>query len=105
MCHTCAISMDNILVESIRNSAEMSMTMGEGGIMPMDEVLGGAKGVLARSFEETVKDTFQMSTGMVDLSQTHMSMMATNHGGGKMNQSQGVIDLNFTESGAASSQP
>lgn len=64
--------MDNILVESVRNSAELSFT--QGGEVQVDEIITGKQPVLARSFEETVKDSFT-ANGTVDLGNTHMSMM------------------------------
>jgi hypothetical protein len=59
VCHTCAISMDNILVESVRNSGEMSFT--ETGKVSRDIV---SNPVLANTVVETTK-TF----GNVNLSQ------------------------------------
>jgi hypothetical protein len=47
--------MDNIMVESLRNSVENSFENGE-EINPAD-VLAGQKAVLAKSFEVTVRDT------------------------------------------------
>lgn len=56
VCHTCAISMDNILVESIRHSQEMSFngmdTMA--GELAQD-ITKGRNPMLARSFEIGVK--------------------------------------------------
>jgi hypothetical protein len=58
VCHTCAISMDNILVESIRNSDELSF-------QTLD-VLNIQNPVLKRSFDETVRDTAVMSSMLGD---------------------------------------
>jgi hypothetical protein len=50
VCHSCAISMDNILVESVRNSTEMSFT--ETGKISKDIVTNP---VLANTIVETSK--------------------------------------------------
>jgi hypothetical protein len=57
VCHTCAISMDNILVESIRHSAEMSFN-GKHGVMDSlaADIKKGRSPMLARSFEMGVKN-------------------------------------------------
>ena len=46
--------MDNILVESIRNSDELSFVNGD---ELAADILSGQNPVLARSFEETFKDS------------------------------------------------
>jgi hypothetical protein len=50
VCHSCAVSMDNILVESVRNSGEMCFT--ETGEVQRDIVKNP---VLANSMMETEK--------------------------------------------------
>lgn len=56
VCHTCAISMDNILVESIRNSQEISYN-GQDSIAGelAADIMKGKNPMLARSFEMGVK--------------------------------------------------
>ena len=60
VCHTCAISMDNILVETIRHSAEMSFNAGDGGLISAElaaDIVNGRNPVLARSFGVGIKET------------------------------------------------
>lgn len=72
--------MDNILVESFRNSAELSFGSGGGDIIDMSaEIINGNNPVLARSFEETVRETMIMGGGMngatLDISNSNMTML------------------------------
>jgi hypothetical protein len=93
VCHTCAISMDQILVDSVRNSAEMSMTYGD-GMIQIEDIMEGKKAILARSFEETVKDFSNGVTGMLDMSNPNISMMAGPQKSNLPNTSMGMIDMN-----------
>ena len=71
VCHTCAISMDNILVQSIRNSQENSFEAGED--IPPDIIQAGNP-MLARSFEATIRDSIIPGLGG---DQSNMSMMVS----------------------------
>ena len=62
VCHTCAISMDNILADSFRNSAELSFEQGE-DFQPQEILKNGKTPVIARTFTAGVRDTFMGALG------------------------------------------
>ncbi len=71
VCHTCAISMDNILADSFRNSAELSFEQGE-DFQPEEILKNGKTPVLAKTFTAGVRDTVMGALG-----ETTSSMLQT----------------------------
>ncbi len=71
VCHTCAISMDNIMVENLRNSIELSFEEGGDLQLELDNP------VLARSFEKTVKDSIMLTPSETDRPIVSKTMIIT----------------------------
>jgi hypothetical protein len=85
VCHTCAISMDNILVETIRHSAEMSFNAGDGGAISAElaaDIVNGRNPVLARSFEAGIKESGVGALSMSEIHDPKFNMPLTMNAGG-----------------------